>query len=308
MKRLILPALLISALIFSGCSAKPAAQEAAAPAQTESKTRTYAAETGPVEVPSAPERVVVLNSSVSGHVMALNVNIVGVDSWSTGNPRFAPYLKDAVEVSEENLEQIIELNPDLIVAASTTKNLDKLSAIAPTVSYTYGKVDYLTQFLEIGKLMNKEAEAQSWIDNFKAQAKASGEKIKAKNGPEATYSVIESFDKQLYVFGDHWARGTEILYLEMGLKMPEKVKEMTSKDGYYALSAEVLPEYAGDYVIFSKNSEADNTFQETETYKNMPAVKNNRLFEADAKEFYFNDPITLAYQLEFFEQKLLGNE
>ena len=79
----------------------------------------------------------------------------------------------------------------------------------------------------------------------------------------------------------------------MKLKMPEKVKEMALKIGYYALSAEVLPEYAGDYVILSKNSDADNSFQETETYKNIPAVKNNRVFEVNVKEFYFNDPVTL---------------
>lgn len=44
----------------------------------------------------------------------------------------------------------------------------------------------------------------------------------------------------------------------------------------------------------------------TDTYKNIPAVKNNHVFEANAKEFYFNDPITLDYQLDFFTQKFLG--
>lgn len=90
----------------------------------------------------------------------------------------------------------------------------------------------------------------------------------------------------------------------MKLKMPDKVKEMALKDGYYALSAEVLPQYAGDYVIFSKNPDADHTFQQTETYKNIPAVKNGHVFEANAKEFYFNDPLTLDYQLDFFIKNL----
>ena len=38
----------------------------------------------------------------------------------------------------------------------------------------------------------------------------------------------------------------------MKLKMPEKVKEKALKEGYYALSTEVLPEFAGDYLIVSK--------------------------------------------------------
>lgn len=82
---------------------------------------------------------------------------------------------------------------------------------------------------------------------------------------------------------------------------------MALKDGYYAISAEVFPEFAGDYVIFSKDPDADNSFQETATYKNIPAVKDNHVFEVNAKEFYFNDPITLDYQLEFFKESLLGN-
>ena len=48
----------------------------------------------------------------------------------------------------------------------------------------------------------------------------------------------------------------------------------------------------------------DNSFQETDTYKNIPAVKNNQVFEVNAKEFYFNDPITLDFQLDYFIDKL----
>ncbi len=237
--------------------------------------------------------------------MALDVPLVGVDSWSKMNPRYEK-LKDMEEVTDENLEKIIELDPDLIIGLSNIKNVDKLKEIAPTVTYTYGKVDYLTQHIEIGKLLNKEEAARSWVEDFKKRAKAAGEDIKAEIGEDTTVSVIESFDKQLYVFGDNWGRGTEILYQEMGLNMPEKVKEEALEQGYYALSPEVLPEFAGDYLIFSKNADADNSFQETETYKNIPAVKNDRVFEVNAKEFYFNDPITLDYQLDYFKEAFLG--
>jgi iron complex transport system substrate-binding protein len=121
-----------------------------------------------------------------------------------------------------------ELEPDLIIGLShTMKNIEKLKEIAPAVSYTWGKLDYLTQHLEMGKRLNKEKEAQDWIDDFKNRAAAAGEDIRAKISEDATVSVIESRDKELYVFGDNWSRGTEIMYQEMNLKMPERVKEMT---------------------------------------------------------------------------------
>jgi iron complex transport system substrate-binding protein len=305
MKKLLLPFMLIFVLLISACSSGSTESKNDSSKNGESKTIIYQSEDGPVKVPANPKRVVVLGS-YAGNVMSLGVNIVGVDSWSKMNPRFEKKLKGVEEVSDENLEKIIKLKPDLIIGLSTTKNVDKLKKIAPTVTYTYDKVDYLTQHVEIGKLLNKEKEAQSWVNDFKKRTAKAGSDIKAKIGDDTTVSVIENFDKQLYVFGDNWGRGTEILYQEMKLKMPEKVKKIALKDGYYAISPEVLPEYAGDYLIFSKNQDGDTSFEKTDTYKNIPAVKNNHVFEANAKEFYFNDPITLDYQLDFFTQKFLG--
>ncbi|WP_419960929.1 iron-hydroxamate ABC transporter substrate-binding protein [Psychrobacillus sp. BM2] len=303
MKKLLLPIAILLVLILGACNSETKDTKAS-DTKDEPTTITYESETGPVEVPANPKRVVVL-STYAGNVAALDVNLVGVDSWSKSNPGYDSYLADVEEVSEENLEKIIELDPDLIIGSSTTQNLDKIKEIAPTVTYTYGKVDYLTQHLEIGKLLNKEKEAQAWIDDFKERSAAAGEEIKAVIGEDATVSVIENYDKQLYVFGNNWGRGTEVIYQAMGLNMPEKVKEMALEAGYYALSLEVLPEYAGDYVIFSKVADQDNSFQETDVFKNIPAVQKGQLFEANAEEFYFNDPISLDYQLEFFKDSFL---
>lgn len=308
MKKIWILFILMLALIISACG-KNTAEENNSDQTKEEETPefiTYESETGPIEVPADPQRVVLL-SGFTGNVLDLGVNVVGVDVWSKNNPTFAEELKDVAEVSDENLEKIIELEPDLIIGLSNIKNLDKLSEIAPTVTYTWGKVDYLTQHLEIGKLLNKEKEAQAWIDDFTKRVEAAGEEIKAKIGEDATVSVIESYGKDLYVFGDNWARGTEILYQGMKLKMPEKVQEVALESGYYALSAEVFPEYSGDYVILSKYSDADTAFQETETYKNIPAVKNNRVFEMRGEGASFSDPITLENQLEFIKESFLGN-
>lgn len=306
MKKRLFPFILLLVLLISACSnGSTEKEETANKEETESATVTYQSETGPVEVPSNPKRVVLL-SGFTGNVLSLGVEVVGVDTWSKNNPTFEEELKDVTEVSDENLEKIIEVEPDLIIGLSTIKNLDKLQEIAPTVTYTWGKLDYLTQHVEIGKLLNKEEEAQAWVDDFQNRAQAAGEEIRAKIGEDATVSVFEAYDKDLYVFGDNWARGTEILYQSMNLKMPEKVKEMALKDGYYTLSTEVLSEYAGDYIVLSKYAEADTAFQETETYKNIPAVKNNHVFEMSGNGASFSDPVTLEKQLEFFKKSFLG--
>jgi len=326
MKKLFMPAILILtlSLMIAACggktdnsggasspSAQPSSPDSAPPsasADSESGTFVYQSEDGPVEVPKNPQRVVVITRFLTGNVMALGVPLVGVDEMSKTNPRFEEQLKDVETVTDESVEKIMELEPDLIIGLSDINNIDKFKQIAPTVTYTYGKVDYLTQQLEVGKLLNKEAEAQAWVDDFKARVRKTGEEIKAKIGADATVSVVETFNKQLYVYGDNFGRGTEILYDGgFGLAKPEKVAEATKQDGYFAVSQEVLKDYFGDYVVFSKNADEDNSFQTTETYKNIPAVQNNRVFEANAKAFYFNDPLSLEYQLEFFIQSFLGN-
>lgn len=272
---------------------------------TEASTITYQSENGPVEVPANPQRVVVLDGS-AGTLAKLGVPIVGADTWTMSNPNMKPYLGNAKEVSADNLEQIIELKPDLIITSSTTKNIDKLKQLAPLVSFTYNKVDYLTQIEETAKVVNKAEEGAAWVKDFKARAAKAGEEIKAKIGADATVSVFEVYGKEMYTFGDAWGRGTEILYQAMGLNMPEKVKEMTKKDGYYTLSAEVLPDYMGDYVFFSKYPDSDTSFESTDTFKNIPAVKNNHLYEVDGRGFTFNDATTLDLQLELIKKDLLG--
>ncbi|MFB9326163.1 iron-hydroxamate ABC transporter substrate-binding protein [Paenibacillus aurantiacus] len=330
MKKLLVPFVLILVLVLSACGSKDntannansaagnnAATEGNAPegnatgsnegaSATSSDTFTYQSETGPVEVPANPQRVVML-SGFTGNVIKLGVNVVGADVWSKTNPTFAEEMKDVTEVSDENLEKIIELNPDLIIGLSNIKNIDKLKEIAPVVTYTWGKLDYLAQHVEIGKLLNKEQEAQAWVDDFKSRVEQAGNEIRAKIGEDATVSVIEAWGKDLYVYGANWARGTEILYQGMKLKMPEKVKADALEAGYYTLSSEVLPDYMGDYVVLSKYSDADASFQQTETYKNIPAVKNNHVFEMQGEGASFSDPVTLEKQFEFFKKSFLGN-
>lgn len=305
-KTLSLFLLFTTLILIAGCNqSNTNLKETQTPSEETAQTFIYESETGPIEVPIQPERVVVL-SGYTGDVLKLGVNVVGVDSWSKNNPTFSEELRDVQEVSEDNLEGIIALEPDLIIALSTVKNLDQLKDIAPTVTYTWGQNGYLDQHIAIGKLLNKEEEATAWAKDFESRALAIGGDIKAVHGEDVTVSVIEVFGKDLYVFGDNWARGTEILYQTMALGMPEKVQEDVLKVGYFTLSQEILPDYVGDFLIISKYQEADSSFEETDTFKNMPAVRNNHVIHMQGEGASFTDPITLEQQLTFFKHAFLG--
>ncbi|WP_211750438.1 iron-hydroxamate ABC transporter substrate-binding protein [Paenibacillus sp. Marseille-Q4541] len=313
-KKLFLPLLLL-VLIISACGNQATNDSQVSPttdtstnsdtaADSNTGTKTYQSESGPIEVPANPKRIVALTNAPN--VLSLGFTLVGVDEWTNTNPLFTDKLSGVTVVSPEDLEKIIELEPDLIITGSDSKNLDKLNEIAPTVAYTWGKLDYLNQQLEIGKLLNKEQEAQAWVDDFKQRAAEVGKEIKAKYGDNVTVSVLETDAKSFYVFGNNWARGTEVLYQAMGLSMPEKVKADALGPGYYTLSSEVLGEYVGDFLVISRSSKGDNSFMKTETWNNIPAVQNKHVIEIDTESSTYSDPTTLDYLLDIFKTGFLG--
>lgn len=289
-------------LVIAGCSNQSNGKQNDGKEEASNETVTYESETGPVEIPAEPQRIVALSNGPN--VFALDGNLVGVDEWTKASPLFEEEMANIEIVSENDPEGILALEPDLIIAGSHMENLDELEKIAPTVIYTWGKLDYLEQQIEIGKLLNKEEEAQEWVDDFTKRAKAVGDKIKEKHGEDVSVSVFETDSKNFAVFGDNWARGTEILYQTMELEMPEKVQEDALADGYYNLSQETLPEYAGDFIILSSMG-GENEFTKSETWQSIPAVENNQVIEIDTQEASYSDPATLEYLLDIFEEGFL---
>lgn len=320
-KRLFAPLILLVALMLSACgnnNDKETASStagASAPSKTPSATDfaasgeaakvTYASERGPVEVPARPKRIVAL--SYAPNVLSLGGTIVAVDQWSAANPLFKDKLAGVPVVSEDDLEKIIETEPDLIIAGTEMKNLDKLSNIAPTVAFTWGKLDYLAQQVEVGKLLGQEQQAKAWADDFQERAADIGGRIKAKEGEDVTVSVFETDAKNFYVFGNNFARGTEVLYQAMGLSMPEKVQKDALGPGYYTLSTEVLADYSGDYLVVCRPAAGDNSFMQTESWKNIAAVKSGHVIEVDAEASSYSDPTTLEYLMNIFKEGFLGN-
>ncbi len=273
---------------------------------TTRETFTYTSETGDVEVYESPQRIVVLSTFLTGHALFADGNIVGATSWDFLNENYTPYLENAEVVSPDNVEGILALEPDLILASPGLANMEQIQEIAPTVLFTYGNLTYLEQYVEIATLIADRAEAESWVEDFQTRASAAGDQIKELYGDDVTVSVVESYGKELYVYGDNWGRGTEILYQEMELDMPQAVRDNALEPGFYAISTEVLPDYMGDFVILSKHLDADTSFETTSLYQNTDAYQNDRILTVDGTAFSYNDPMTLEWQLETFIEFFLN--
>lgn len=198
---------------------EPAAEKTAA---TESDTVTFASDAGDVQVPRNPQRIVDLTAFTTGYLVALDAPVAGALSGAINNKYIKEQLAAQGTVDLGDLptaEPILELKPDLIIAYKGTEGIDQLSAIAPVVQLEYGKRTYKDLLLELGKLTDREDQAKAWIENWESQINELKPRVEAAVG-DRTVSILNPYDKGLYVFGHNYGRGGEILYGEFGLKAP----------------------------------------------------------------------------------------
>jgi iron complex transport system substrate-binding protein len=269
------------------------------------KTRIYKGENGEIELPAEPKRVAVLAHTYAGNLLQLGIKPIAVNEWVNGNKFFEGKLEGSEVVAADSLEKLLELKPDLIIAYSTDKNIKKYNEIAPTVALTYEKYGYLEQHIEIGKIVGKEKEAKAWVEEWKEKAADAKEKVTAAIGDDKTFMVLEAYGKDMYVYGNNWGRGTEIIYQALELKAPKKLEEDVFGTGWKAISTEVIPQYAGDYIFVGSGAgNPDNSFMESDVWKGLPAYKNGNIIKFDSESFYFNDPISLENELEFIVTEL----
>lgn len=258
-------------------------------------------------VPQTPQKVVSLASSYTGYLAQLDINLVGVTSYDKKNPVLTDKVKNAKEVSSADLEAIAALNPDLIVVGSSEENIDKLKEIAPTIVIEYGKRDYLQLVSDFGSIFNKEKEAQAWLDSWKTETEKVAKEVKAVTGDNATFAVMGLFQKEVYVFGNNWGRGGEVVYQALGYQAPKKIQDEVFPTGYLSISQEVVDQYAADYIIVAAEDEQTGaSLYESDVWKSIPAVQANHVLKVDANAFYFNDPLTLEYELKTIRDGILA--
>lgn len=257
------------------------------------------------DIPAQPKKVVSLNFANTGYLLQLGFDVVGATSYDLENPAFADKLSGATAVTSEDLEAIAALEPDLIVTGSTDEKIEQLAEIAPTISLEYGKHTYAETLTVFGQIFGQETAVEKWQTAWKESVASAAKDIKAKTGDNATFTIMGYLGQDLYLFGNNWGRGGEIIYQELGFTAPQKVKDEVFGPGFLAVSQEVLPDYAGDYIILAVEDESVAAgLLNSDLWKNLPAVQNKKVIKVDSKAFYFNDPISLEYQLNILKETI----
>ena len=257
------------------------------------------------DIPKNPKRIASLSSTYTGYLLQLGFDPVTVTSYDAKNPVLKEKVKNAKVLMPEDLEPIAKQKPDLIVVDASDKNIDELKKIAPTIAIDYGKNDYLEILNRFGQIFGKEKEADQWIADWKSKTADIGKQLKEKLGQNVTFTVVGLYEKEIYLFGNNWGRGGEVIYKSLGFDAPQKVKDEVFPSGYLQVSQETVSEYIGDYVLVAaEDDKTGSALYESDVWKSIPAVQQNHILKVDANAFYFNDPLTLEYELKTIQDGL----
>lgn len=257
------------------------------------------------DIPKNPKKVVNFTYSYTGYLLQLGIDVASYSlDLEKDSPAFGNKLKDAIQLTTADTEAIAAQEPDLILVFAGDENLETLKKIAPVIEITYGKSDYLQMLSDLGQIFGKEKEAQAWLSQWEEKVDLAKNELSGLIDEKTTFTVMDFFDKNIYLYGDNFGRGGELVYKSLGFAAPAKVQEdIISKDGWFGVSQEALPDYIGDYALVnvnSKTTEAAASLKESDIWKNLPAVQANHIIEVDYNLFYFSDPMSLDQQIEAF--------
>ncbi|MBM7318646.1 ABC transporter substrate-binding protein [Streptococcus suis] len=257
------------------------------------------------DIPKNPKKVVNFAYSYTGYLLQLGIDVSSYSlDLEKNSPAFGDKLKDVPQLTTADTEAIAAQKPDVILVFAGDDNLETLKEIAPVIEITYGKSDYPKMLTDVGQIFGKEKEAQAWLDQWDKKVATAKEELKGLIDTSSTFTVMDFFDKNIFLYGNNFGRGGELVYRALGFAAPAKVQEdIISKEGWFGVSQEALPEYVGDYVLVNvndKTKEAAASLKESDIWQNLPAVKNGHVIEVDYNLFYFSDPMSLDLQIDAF--------
>lgn len=296
----------------SGQEATATAQATEAPSSSPENgdTRTYTDALGrTVNIPAHPQRVIttqylpeMLASGLKpvGAVSHLLNNFVSIKAQIGG-------IEDVGAVNAINMEKMLTLQPDLIIATEMDKDrIEDLAKIAPTVAVKWEGSDAFKHFTDVADVLGKTAEADQWIKTFNEKAEKARQELASFVKPDETFGaiVIGGYEKgQLRVYGPGNVGYT--LFDTLKYKMTDFVQHEWDTQNHelgLKISLEKLPEYASAdrlfVVKFDNDPEFVNEVENSRLWKNLPAVKNNKVYVVDSGLWFSYDVMSFNKQLD----------
>lgn len=258
---------------------------------------------GETTLKAAPKKVVVISTGQADAVMTLGVVPVGSTSGDGADavpqylvdsfPEHAAQLKKVADVGSRvnpDVESIANIKPDLILMNQTGKDAQglykTLSAVAPTV-VTQGTGKYWKQdFLLLADALGKTEQAQSWLDQFHADAQSFGASVQGA----PSISFLRKNGDRTRVYGVSSFAGSVAEDANLARPETQQFTDDTSVD----ISSEQLDQADGDWIFYSVQGGDNAQLTGLDLWPTLEAVANNQAVTVDDDSFYLNVGPTAA--------------
>lgn len=240
----------------------------------EGDVRIVSAANGDIEIVGTPNRIVVLEYELAEDAAILGLNVVGLaerDSVNQWVPLPTPYSDEVTDVGsrdEVDIEAIIALDPDLILAAKPRQDaiLAQLEAIAPTVQLeTYSPIatpvgmtpiEHSQSVLtSVAQATGTETIAEAAIAEFDALLESGAAAIAATDYAGAPFVWLGNITTDgVSMFNDHARIGYTVS--QLGLVNQTGENEETPGLHYVETSMEQLGTLPPETLVFTSTSPA----------------------------------------------------
>jgi iron complex transport system substrate-binding protein len=314
-------------LLLAGCGVgdpPPASNEPSGGTVSETATFPVSVEHkyGTTTIKAAPKRIVTLGLSDQDAVLALGAKPVGAIDWFKERPYgLWPWTKDlwgdtppeiVGERDDYNLEKILNLKPDLILAlysGMTKSQYDELSKFVPTVGQPKGFADYGAPWQDMtrlaGKAMGLEAEADEKItaiqDRF-AELRDEHPEWKDKG-----VAVVDPYQPGKYAVFQKTDPKAAFLE-ELGFRVPDEINETAGENNAAEISSERLDLVDTDLIVILAfdPEKAKQQLAGDPVFQGLKAVKDGRVLyvpysqPAVGAALAFNTVLSIPYAIDQF--------
>ncbi|MEV5030818.1 AraC family transcriptional regulator [Paenibacillus sp. LPE1-1-1.1] len=265
----------------------------------------------PTEFRLMPKRIVAFQ--YIGTLLALGIAPVGVESRIL---HYSQQLKHELAgvpgFAEWDFNQVRMLRPDIIVAPNYLRpdQLQQLRALAPVLSQPWEEVCPIERIRKMGQILGKQMEAETWISGFNQLADQLKNRLKQIWRPEETAAAYEIADGHIYALSRQ-DRGAFAIYDVLGLRPPEALLNNVLNAGKSKrITLDELQGYGADHMVVSVYEE-DGMEKTTRlladpVWKQLSAVRNNRVYTIPVNKCFSNDGISLQKLTNMIAQLLLS--
>lgn len=231
-----------------------------------------------VVIESEPKKIISVAPSITELIYALGKGdeLVGRTDYCD-YPEVVKGVESIGSLTDPNVEKIIELKPDVVIASTHFKDdvAKKLEDLGIKVVVLYNAEDFNGAYdtiTTLGQIVNAQDKAEDLVSGMKKKVDDIKKKVGGLETPKIYYVV--GFGKD----GDYTATGDTFIAQMLEMAGGNNIaKDATG----WKYSLEKIIENDPEYIVISKNYGMKEQFETTDGYKELSAVKNNKVIEID---------------------------